>query len=443
MKKLFSSYIGFLLAFFLCGCATTTPESVGKKELHQITPEYEGEKELGSICKKYDYINLESLNDSRRDVSELWRKFDKYYNASRAPKGRKLAVFLDGTSNDADKPTNVWKLYHLAVAQACEGNPVIPYYDKGVGSKWWNPEDILFGNLLGDGVGKNIKQAYEFLSQTYSKNNNDKIYIFGFSRGAFTARSLNGLIEFAGLLDWTNKPENSHFKDVVDNVYDQYHVKNDDAAAVLKKQIRDYELKKYPEYTFKNVKVQAIGVFDTVPALGFKEDPKNHKLQLYANKGFHALALDEHRKPFELNRFNKKDINKENQVLHEVWFAGGHSNIGGGYSSTMGCNIINKDGLEATPLNWMIAQFKDEHLFPDTPPFPECIDGELHDAFYPLYRIVGELQRKPEENDVIHESVLQRMKIEKLDFPHYKRESGGRYVPLPMLPKNYTIESTK
>ncbi len=454
MKKLSFLWSALALTFFLHdGCATTHPD-LSAQTL----------KKLPEICTNYDYTSPKALSDTYPDVYKRWRAFDVYYDASQAPKGRKLAVFFDGTDNNATDSTNIWVLYKLAVAQACRGNPVIPYYDKGVGSKWFEIFDL--GDIFGTGVSLNIRQAYRFLSQTYRTanenepvTNNDEIYIFGFSRGAFTARSLNGFIEFAGLLDSTKMkndlPVALHWITssdwIVKNVYDQYHVKSD--GNDLKNLIKAYEQKQYPEHEFRDVKVQAIGVFDTVPALGFEliDNPKNHKLDLYANKGFHALALDEQRKQFKLLRFNEALVNKE-QVLHEIWFAGGHSNIGGGYANMLGCNTLHKDstyydGLEATPLNWMIDQFEDEHLFPNiAPPFSECVGGKLHDEYYDSkvpYKISRPLPRMPHDGDVIHESVKCRMEIKKLELPHPKREEPNHQYHPKNLPKLYTIGPVK
>ncbi|MGZ5135867.1 MAG: phospholipase effector Tle1 domain-containing protein, partial [Flavitalea sp.] len=145
---------------------------------------------------------------------------------------------------------------------------------------------------------------------------------------------------------------------------------------------------------------------------------------------------------------------KEQQLLSEVWFAGVHSDIGGGYSHTWGCKYYWKngvehyDGLETIPLNWMIANFKEEHLFPDISPFPECQDGELHDEYFhtDLFRIIDNpLSRKPDPKDVIHESVLKRIQSQKLRVPHPQREPIGQYLPINLkypVPCSYTIGRT-
>ncbi|MCX7089511.1 MAG: DUF2235 domain-containing protein [Methylococcales bacterium] len=455
MKIVYFSLSALTLGMFLQSCATASPDQV----LQTL------EKEKPEICRNFDYAGKDTISDSYTNTYKLWRDFDDYYDDVRAPNGRKLAVFLDGTNNDKDNATNIRDMYRLAIAQACQNIPVVPYYDKGVGAKWF--EKIGFLPLSsGLGASLNIRQAYRFLSQTYKASDNvankqgDEIYIFGFSRGAFTARSLNGFIEFAGLLDGTHMksklPTGIHwtekFERMVDKIYDQYHIKSD--GADLKAQIQAYEGKHYPEQKFdKTVKVKAIGVFDTVPALGFylEDNPQNHKLDLYAKKGFHALALDEQRSQFKLLRFNKSLI-QQDQLLSEVWFPGGHSNVGGGYANTFGCNTDNQkgadyyDSLETTPLNWMLGKFTDEQLFPKiNPSLTECRDGQLHDAYFdskvPAYSLSPPLPRTPVIGDILHDSVLCRMQYQTLKIKHPKREPENKYQPN-NIPSSYTIETT-
>lgn len=461
MKKIYFPLSAISLAMFLQSCATAPSDQALQTS----------KKEKPKICEHFDY-KKDNLSGTYDKVYEIWREFDEYYDDVQAPNGRKLAVFLDGTNNDKKDATNIRDMYLLAVAQACDDKPVVPYYDKGVGANFFQQLQI-FPLVTGMGVSLNIRQAYRFLSQAYkspdkrANKQGDEIYIFGFSRGALTARSLNGFIEFAGLLDgttmksklaklptmlhWTTK-----FELMVDDVYDKYNTASNLADADFKRNIQNHEATKYPQEKFyPSVKVTVIGVFDTVPALGLKlnptnhkpemeYDPNNHKLELYANKGFHALSLDEHRSEFILRRFNKEAI-KSNQILSEVWFPGVHSNVGGGYAKTIDCDINNKDhnSLETTPLNWMISKLKDEHLFPEISPFQECQNGQLHDEFYDSKALWSSMSTKRilGKNEVIHESVLCRMQFDKLYTAHDKTEPNGKYQPT--LPNSYLIESTR
>lgn len=457
MKK----FLMVTMLWFMTGCTTGT---------YVMKPD-------SLVASKPDVCNASVINgpdlikDGDTGNYKIWTALNHYYDNW---PGRKLVVFLDGTGNDKEDSSNIRVLYRLALEQSCHDKPVIPYYDRGVGAKWY---DSVLGGGVGQGVSLNIRQAYRFLVSTYRPG--DEIYIFGFSRGAFEARSLNGFIEFAGLLErnsiepkWTDHlprwlgSSSLHF--IVEHVYDQYHVPHDgtnDFEPKLKKRIHDYEQSEYKNLQFVPVKVKGIGVFDTVPALGIfsDEEPDNHRIDLYADYGFHALSIDEQRNKFKLNRFNELVI-KPGQMLKEVWFPGVHANIGGGYAKTIGCNTTNSnedsyyDGLETTSLNWMMANFATEGLFSKLDkPFPECRNGRLHDEFFDnskLYKKMGISRRKPHDGDAIHESVVERTTLP-LIKPNAEREclqkdengkcSAIRYLPQNLkfpLEQKYRIERT-
>ncbi|OQW42585.1 MAG: hypothetical protein A4S08_11515 [Proteobacteria bacterium SG_bin4] len=414
-----------------------------------------------SVCKNgdYDFMESKDIGDDYDTNLRIWSEFNTLYKDK---KSRKLVVFLDGTRNNADKPTNIRFLYRMALTQACRGEAIIPYYDKGVGT---HMNDQFSGSAFGSGVSRNIRQAYQFLSHTYKakgeNSDGDDIYIFGFSRGAFTARSLNGFIEMAGLLDGTKMSVSpaswwpfpayiyqgfTQINYITEKVFNEYHIVPyhkygfDD---YLKSTIKSFVEKNFPKESFQRVNVKVIGVFDTVPAIGFflNDEPDNHRLDLYAQKGFHALSLDEQREAFELNRFNKNRL--QGNELIEIWFAGGHSDIGGGYPKSAWCNKDSStneylSGLSTIPLKWMLASLKEEKLFPSSAEsqLEECSDGELHDEYYEtlgIYKIIkGKKARKPRDKDCLHISILERIKNSKitpLPKPHNKREPFGLYNP--------------
>lgn len=412
----------FVSIVMLAGCASS--------------PMLAGENGYPGICKKFMAEAVDELADSYLANRDLWETFNtRYAEDSR----RRLVVFMDGTGNDKSSHTNVRKLYRLAVQQACSGQPIIPYYDKGVGAKWF---DRVRGGLGGRGTSLNIRQAYRFLVESYKPD--DEIYLIGFSRGAFTARSLNGFIEFAGLIDkktitrgWYDGipvPGVSSLHLTVKALYDVYQTKYDgipDFEKRLKAKLEDEEcdlgVKSY------KVKVSAIGVFDTVPALGILQDdePDSHRLDLYATQGFHALSLDEQRDAFRLLRFDPLRLNGD-QRLSEVWFAGVHSDIGGSYSMSYDCVATDRfAGLATTSLNWMTRKFDGFQIFPQGKQYQECAKGRLHDEYFDgvhlIYEDMGVFQRKPKPGDSIHSSVVKRMSEEPLYRPHEKREPGGRY----------------
>jgi uncharacterized protein (DUF2235 family) len=245
---------------------------------------------------------------------------------------KRLVVCCDGTWKDSDSGdayTNVSRLAWAIMPADTRGGGSIPqivFYQSGVGS-----EGDLFNRLAGGGVGlglsRNVRDAYAFICNNYGEG--DEIFLFGFSRGAYTARSVGGLIGYAGLI---GKRDLDRF----DHLWGGYR-------------LRDKIDNPDPRPDFKTrqaVRIKAIGVWDTVGSLGvpgnldkvFTEFYKFHDtgLGLHIDNAFHALALDERRKAFlptlwHVDPKAKDDPKARNQVLKQVWFAGVHSNVGGGY----------------------------------------------------------------------------------------------------------------
>ena len=111
---------------------------------------------------------------------------------------KRLTLFYDGTWNEPEDNTNVWRLNLMLADSSGDGLVQKTFYDEGVGTHWY---DRLSGGMFGSGLSENIRQGYRWLMENY--NDGDEIFVFGFSRGAFTARSLVGMIARCGLL----KPE--------------------------------------------------------------------------------------------------------------------------------------------------------------------------------------------------------------------------------------------
>ncbi len=258
---------------------------------------------------------------------------------------KRLIVCCDGTANDPDQmdrdriaPTNVVKLTRALKAN----NNQLIYYDQGVGTGWWAKKFVE--GLSGAGISQNIKDAYRFLAQNYDEG--DEIYCFGFSRGAFTVRSLCGFIHTCGLL----KKEHSNDKNVRE-IYAAYRATRPNA-----------EPDKYCRANFKafinqpHVNIKFIGVWDTVGSLGFPlfgsntfEWNKHHNVSQFrgtVQNAYHAVAIDEFRNQFRPSLFDKSNVS---QTLVQKWFAGSHSNIGGGYADT---------GLSDITLQRMIDHLK-------------------------------------------------------------------------------------
>lgn len=404
-------------------------------------------------CPKDAAALLERGIDSAKKVRTRWKQLNCFYSNVQ---GRSLVVFLDGTGNTQKSNTNIWRLYNLSLLRAMQGNiipnsstAIIPYYDRGVGTDF----RAVTGNIFGAGVSGNIRQAYRFLVETYKPG--DKIFLFGFSRGAFTARSLNGMIEFAGLAKLESIQPNTIDSLPLGSVFGNFHRKatglfgaykhlntgKSDFNDFLRREIEKYKNEKGIEtYPKDSVKVEAIGVFDTVPAVGFtrNDDPDRHRLELYAKRGFHAMSLDEQRNDFRLLRFAVPD--KPGQRLEEIWLPGVHSDVGGGYAK----QAINEScvpqgkkhlGLEGISLSWMLNRFSRDRIFPDNLILDECMSAELHDEYFTekrirrlVFKAGGVYRRRPVECDSLHSSVIDRASM-KLTKNHPERERDGKYAP--------------
>ena len=130
---------------------------------------------------------------------------------------KRLAIFLDGTWNSVDSNTNVWRMRALCAAKSKDGKPQLVYYEVGVNG--------FLGGVFGQGLDENIRLAYEWLIENY--NDGDEIFIFGFSRGAFTARSLAGLVALEGILK-AGSPIG------VTELFDRYQKGNEESIWTLK-----------------------------------------------------------------------------------------------------------------------------------------------------------------------------------------------------------------
>ena len=111
------------------------------------------------------------------------------------PGGKRIALFLDGTWNTISDNTNIWRMRALCGENSIDGARQAIYYDPGVGTRFG---ERVRGGMFGYGLDRNVQAAYRWLIETYTPG--DEVFVFGFSRGAFTARSLTGLIARCGLL---------------------------------------------------------------------------------------------------------------------------------------------------------------------------------------------------------------------------------------------------
>ena len=342
---------------------------------------------------------------------------------------KRIVICCDGTWNAPDEKegdalsTNVVKMAHaVCPIDDAAGVHQVVYYHRGVGTNWG--ADHLVGGALGIGLSNNIEDAYRFLVDNYV--NGDELYLFGFSRGAYTARSLAGLIRNCGILKKVDS-------DKIHRAYEIYRSKGEADApdAQAAQEFLDQHSKKVD-------KIKFIGVWDTVGALGIpgllhfvgKELFEFHdvKLSSIIENAYHALAIDERRQPFQPSLW-EKDQADEHQTMEQVWFAGVHSNVGGGYSEC---------GLSDIAFDWMAKKARacglaldqayiDRHIKPD------C-GGQLRDSLTLFYRLFGNGQRSlggnPKTNEKLHQSVVDR--LERND-PRYRPANIGQQLNLDVV----------
>ncbi len=252
----------------------------------------------------------------------------------------RIAYCADGTWDNPDKETNVARM-HRALALT----PGVQYtlYDDGIGADGL-PLEKLIGGAFGTGVFKKIKDAYYRLALSYESGS--AIYLFGFSRGAYTVRALAGMLTAVGL------PLNPFNQKMVDTAFNAYRQKNKRERAKLLESIKRYDM--------ESVNIEMIGVWDTVGSLGIpamfgKNEPilygfLDTSLHPSIRRAYQALAIDERRMEFPPTLWTSPAA--DDQILEQVWFSGVHSSVGGG----SGC------GLADITLAWMMQKAEDAGL---------------------------------------------------------------------------------
>lgn len=257
---------------------------------------------------------------------------------------KNIVICCDGTGNEfSENNSNVVKLYSVLDHHSEQ----ISYYHPGVGTmgsknalsvigKWWTR---LIGLAFGYGISENIADAYQFLMRNYDEG--DKIYVFGFSRGAYTARALCGLLHMFGLLTNGNEALIPY------------------AIRLAKKKNPDFTLIfKFKDTFSRPCKTHFLGVWDTVASVGwiynavhFPYTTKNPDLNIVR----HAISIDERRAFFRQDLFTNAT---PEQNIKQIWFAGVHCDVGGGYVET-------ESGLSKIGLQWMLNEVKQNGLLID------------------------------------------------------------------------------
>jgi len=278
--------------------------------------------------------------------------------------GKNIVICCDGTGNEyGENKSNVVKLYQTLIIKPGEQTA---YYHPGVGTmgarnalsalgKWWTR---VRGLAFGYGLSDNIADAYQFLMNEFEDN--DKIYLFGFSRGAYTVRALCGLLHMLGLL----RPGN---EGMIPYAMRLFKSRKDDK----------FKLATGFQHTFsRKCKPHFLGVWDTVSSVGWVLDPVGLKPgALPFTAQFpdiavirHAVSIDERRAFFRQNLIHAC-ASAEGQDLKQLWFAGVHSDVGGSYPETV-------SGLSKIALRWMLRAAVNAELKVDPAKMAAILGGD-------------------------------------------------------------------
>lgn len=331
---------------------------------------------------------------------------------------KRIIICADGTWNkpeedlDKDFPTNVLK-FSRAIAPLSDNNVTqTVFYDWGIGSY----HSSAAGGALGKGLDKNIKDCYRFIVHNYDVG--DELFFFGFSRGAYTVRSLCGLINNCSIL----KKEKSK---LINKAFDLYKNSKYRVSHAYSIQFRkDNSLS-------DKTPIKFVGVWDTVGSMGLPTSvfgfikPKNlfydNKIGAIIQTARHALSIDEVRKDFEPTIW--KQDNEGKVDLKQVWFAGVHSDVGGSYKP-------DKNGrtLAEIPLLWMKKEAELKGL-----EFQQYINVKTdplspkHNEQKKFYKLLGKHEREILPTTPIHISVKVRYEKDNSYRPKKLVEYIDRY----------------
>ena len=352
---------------------------------------------------------MESSKETGAFVSVV--KLRKTINrlASEGPESivKNIVVCCDGTMgkyDSEDENTNVVRLFERLDK---DGEKQISFYDPGVGTHSFE-KNIISRRVdkakmaaFGTGIRSNIEDAYRYLMDQYEPE--DKVFLFGYSRGAYTVRALAGMLHKCGLL---TKGSNN----LVPYATRVYKGGSNEVAAGFKNSFS------------RECKPHFIGVWDTVASIGWlwwRTYFSNQRLNGDVSYGYQALSVDEKRGHFQVAIWDENDI-AESQTIEQVWFPGFHADVGGQKADRCISDIT---------LQWMLRQARarglklrdawEESLHPNP-------SGEIKPSHRNIWQLLPQSERRIPEGAKIHLSVLQRMK-----------DPNNRYIPN-NLPGTYT-----
>ncbi|HEX5715303.1 MAG TPA: DUF2235 domain-containing protein [Thermoanaerobaculia bacterium] len=280
--------------------------------------------------------------------------------------GKNIIVCSDGTGNSGIKGrgTNVFKLFEAIDLNGHRHDPAldpqVAFYDDGVGTEQFKVLK-LFAGATGWGLSRNVQQLYKEIVRIYDPG--DRLFLFGFSRGAFTVRTLVGLIHTCGILNPARFKTAEALEAAVSGAYRLY--RKNYRTALAKLFLGPPDSSRVDKFRKENcsagdVDIRFLGVWDTVDGVGLPfhlSDFVNltihrfkfpdRKLSACVKHACHALAIDDERHSFHPLLW------EDDPRIEQVWFAGAHSNVGGGYP---------KQGMSLVTLDWMMAKAEKDGL---------------------------------------------------------------------------------
>lgn len=352
---------------------------------------------------------------------------------------KNIAICCDGTNNKFGQAnTNVVKLFSVAVQR---GGEQVVFYDPGVGTfsdtaaltPLAKNTTRFMGSAFGYGISRNLANAYEFLSDHYQPD--DRIFLFGFSRGAYAVRSLAALLYVCGVL-------HREHRNLIAYAIELFKHEYPDAAKVVEAErrrtgaappLRLPLCRAFADTFSDRPQIHFLGLWDTVSSIGTILNPLKLPYTRWnpiVRRVRHAVAIDERRKFFRQNLWSAQ----QDADIKQVWFAGDHSDVGGGYDEA-------ESGLSKIALEWMLGEAKDAHFRidqsrirqvlppPGSAPLADCearMHNELDNLRWKFAQLVPrqvwahgknrvrwsptELPRYIEAGSLIHHSVFERMR---------------------------------
>jgi uncharacterized protein (DUF2235 family) len=302
---------------------------------------------------------------------------------------KKIVLCCDGTGNEyGPRNTNIVGMFEAIV----RNDQQIAFYDPGVGTfdvfgrTVGKKLGILLGEAFGWGLQRNIEDAYRYLMDRFVPG--DQVYLFGFSRGAFTVRALAGMLYKCGLLQKGSR-------NLIPYASKIYNVRENDEIAKGFKETYCHDCKPY-----------FIGVWDTVGSLGYLYGKRffNTRLNGTITYGYQAVSMDEKRKKFPVSLWDETR-EQAGQTIEQVWFAGVHSDVGGSYPER---------GLSDCALHWMLHKAQDAGLILklgwEDRIHPQPTDPMAqHESRKGFWKLWNPTQRDIPPGALIHQSVFDRI----------------------------------